>query len=961
VHQSSHAPVLTYMKPSLLLLLGFFLMVPASLAQPTQGNRLGAVRGQVVQSDSARTPLPSATAVLRVAETSALVTGAATDSTGRFVLRNIRPGRYQLTVTFVGYAPATRDVVVAQGPVDLGVITLRDDAAALRELEVQGQVIAVQQRGDTLSFDARAFAVNRDATVEDLVRRMPGVTIENGRVQAQGEEVRQVRIDGRQLFGDDAAAALRNLPAEIVSQVQVFDQQSDQAMFTGFNDGNEQRALNIVTRTSFRNALFGRAFGGYGNEGTYSTGINANSFQGDRRFNLIAQSNNINQTSFSIEDIVGALGGPNIGGMMRMMGGGRPGGGAVMMRPGGGGGGGGFGSELSQFLGGNNSGISTTHAIAFNYSDRFSPRLEMNASYFLNANVTDAREQVFQQYVAPPLTDQTYSESGLNETRGQTHRFNARVTYTHNRRSSVILTPRINVQLRDADANQVGSAFGPQGILSSTSSQSGQKSNALTFSNDLLLRHRFETARRTVSLNLNTSLTDRTSDRTLDGINRTYMNGALAREVRQLQEISTVAQTLGWGATLTYTEPIRQNGIGELSYAYSFNQNDNDQQTLDLMGVVPTIDPTFSSTFQSGFASHRVSAGYRYQKDKLNFNTSVGLQFAEQDREQTFPTRRIQNRSYVNVLPSANVRYNFSRTRNLNVFLRAFTNQPSLTQLDDAIDNSNPLRVSRGNPNLDPEQRTSLTIRYLASQPAQGGVFVAVLNGQFTQNYIGSRTLVIARDSSITPDLVLPAGAQLSETVNAGNSFSLRGFSTIGRQIRPLKMNANINTSATWQRTPGFVNGRLSDTDNFSVGPGVTLTSTASPNVDVNLSSSTLISLVNNTLLPERNTRFLTQATRLAATFTLPRGMVLTSTATHQAYSGLDGAEPFLLWNVGVGQKFLANQAAEVRISANDLLNQNNNFRRNVTDLAVSDVTSNVLQRYVQVVLSYTVRPRMRF
>lgn len=947
------------MKTRLLLLVGFCLLVPAALAQPTQGNRLGAIRGQVVQNDSARTPLPSATAVLRVAETNALITGAATDSTGRFTLRNIRPGRYQLTVSFVGYAPATRDVVVAQGPVDLGVIVLRDDATALRELEVQGQVIAVQQRGDTLSFDARAFAVNRDATAEDLVRRMPGVTVENGRVQAQGEEVRQVRIDGRQLFGEDAAAALRNLPAEIVSQVQVFDQQSDQAMFTGFNDGNEQRALNIVTRTSFRNALFGRAFGGYGNEGTYNTGLNANAFQGERRLNLIAQSNNVNQTNFSIEDIVGALGGPNMGGMMRMMGGGRPGGGGqvMMMRPGGGG----FGGELSQFLGGNNSGISTTHALAFNYSDRFSPRLEMNASYFFNANDTDAREQLFQQYVAPPLTDQTYSESGINDTRGQTHRFNARVTYTHNRRTSMILTPRLNVQLRDATANQLGTAGGPAGTLSSSSTLSEQNSSALTFSNDLLLRHRFETPRRTVSLNLNTSITNRDTDRSLDGVNRTFMNGMLAREIRQLQEVTSVAETVGWGATLTYTEPIRQNGIGELSYAYSYNQNDNDQQTLDLLGIAPVIDPTLSSTFQSGFASHRLSAGYRYQKDKLNFNTSLGVQFAEQDREQTFPTRRILQRSYVNVLPSANLRYNFSRTRNVNIFLRAFTNQPSLTQLDDAIDNSNPLRVSRGNPNLDPEQRTSLTIRYLASQPAQGGVFVAVLNGQFTQNYIGSRTLVIARDSSITPDLTLPAGAQLSETVNAGNSVSLRGFTTIGRQIRPLKMNANLNASATWQRTPGFVNGQLSDTDNFSVGPGLTLASTASPNVDVSLSSSTLISLVNNTLLPERNTRYLTQSTRFATTLTLPHGIVLTSTATHQAFSGLDGAEPYLLWNAGIGKKFLANQAAEVRISANDLLNQNTSFRRNVTDLAVSDVTSNVLQRYVQVVLSYTVRPRMRF
>ena len=243
---------------------------------------------------------------------------------------------------------------------------------------------AIVQKGDTSEMNAANYKVNPDATAEDLVRKMPGVTSSNGQVQAQGEQVKKVLVDGKPFFGDDPNTALKNLPAEVISKIQIYDGRSDQSAFTGFDDGNTTKTMNIITKMGFKNGLFGKAFGGYGRsfDGTgdinkYKAGINLNYFSGDRRFTLLSQMNNINEQNFSIEDIMGSMGGGSRGG--------RGGGGGMF-----GGAGGGMGGA-SQFFVGSQNGITSTAAIGFSYSDKLGKKktVDFSASYFLNNTDND--------------------------------------------------------------------------------------------------------------------------------------------------------------------------------------------------------------------------------------------------------------------------------------------------------------------------------------------------------------------------------------------------------------------------------------------------------------------------------------------------------------------------------------------------------------------------------------------
>ncbi|HUP11707.1 MAG TPA: hypothetical protein VM187_05835, partial [Niastella sp.] len=319
---------------------------------------------------------------------------------GAFIFENVTPKKYyRLIVESVGLGAFQMTVYVKDSSVlDMGNIPISKTAKILNEVSIFSSAPQVKQKVDTVEYSASQFKVNPDANVEDLIKKMPGVTVDRqGNVTAQGEQVRKVTVDGRDFFGDDATAALRNLPAEIIDKIQVFDKLSDQAAFTGFDDGSSQKAINVVTKANMRNGQFGRMYTGYGTDDRYSAGGNVSFFKNNRRLSFVGLFNNINQQNFSSQDLLGVTssGGGRPGGFG---GGGGPGqnrGGGGPTRGGGGPGGGNFGNFGGQgnFLVGQQNGISKTNALGVNFSDQWGKKLSVSGSYFFN-NTNNANNQL---------------------------------------------------------------------------------------------------------------------------------------------------------------------------------------------------------------------------------------------------------------------------------------------------------------------------------------------------------------------------------------------------------------------------------------------------------------------------------------------------------------------------------------------------------------------------------------
>lgn len=885
----------------------------------------------------------------------ASVKGAVTDRKGAFTVDGLQAGRHGVRISFVGYAPFTTTVTVTNGPMALGTVRLSNSGVDAKEVIVSERAVPMVQKGDTSEFNANAFKVNKDANADDLVQKMPGVTVTDGRVQAQGEDVRRVLVDGRPFFGNDPNAALRNLPAEIIDKVQVFDAQSDQTRFTGFNDGNTTKTMNIMTKMGMRNGVFGRATAGYGDADRYKAAGTLNVFDGSQRITLLAQSNNINEQNFSIEDLVGAFmpGGSAGGGRMRRMGqmmSAMPNASNMMRRFGGGG--------MGDFLVDQRNGVTTTHAAGVNYADKWGSAVDVSGSYFINWSDNTATQNLLRQFVLPSLQDQAYTQDDLNDSRNVNHRLNLRMEVALDTNTSFMLSPRLSVQNNRGTTSYLGQTTALADTLNRTSNRTSTGLTGLNFSNDLLFRHRFATRGRTLSVNLNTQANDNDGDNTLLATNEYVGTGGFVDTVDQHSSLVKDGYTIA--PNVTYTEPILENVGLSLSYNASYAVNTSDRRTLTpdpQTDEFTVLDTLLSNTFSSTYMTQAVAPTVQWQDGDWQANAGVSFQWADLSADRTFPLSTTVRRSFRNVLPNASVRVPFSKDANLRFNYSTRTNAPSVDQLQNVLNNSNPLQLSIGDPNLVQDLSHNVSARLSTAAPESRTNFFAVISGSITEDYIGNST-VIADADTVVDGISLGRGAQLSRPVNLNGYASMRAFSTYSFPLDVISSNINVFASFNLTRTPGLVNGVENIANAPTYGLGVVVSSNVSQDLDFTLSTNINANQVRNSVRSDLNSDFLSAFSRLRWSWTIWEGIVLAGDVSNQINSGYNQGFDQNIWlvNLSVAKKFLENDRAEVRLSANDLLNQNNTINRNITDAYTEDVQANILRRVILLTFSYNIR-----
>ncbi|MGL5317477.1 MAG: carboxypeptidase-like regulatory domain-containing protein, partial [Bacteroidales bacterium] len=325
------------------------------------------ITGTVMETRS-NLPLTSATVSITKDGSTDKPFYATTDPDGKFSIQKVPQGSYLLKITFIGFKSYQKKFKSLPENGKLGSFYLQEESIELNEVVAQGRATRATQKEDTLTYNASAFKTMAGSSTEQLLAKMPGIVVDGSGVQAQGEQIKKILVDGKPFFEGDPTLALRNLPADLVESIEVFDKMSEQAEFAGFDDGNSQKTINIRTRAQNKAKQFGRASAGYGTEDRYQLNGSYNYFKGDRRITLLGMSNNINQQNFSQEDIAGAMGG------------GRRGGGG------------------SGFMIGQLPGITNTTALGMNYSDQWGEKIKVTGSYFFNRSKNDEESYASRSY-----------------------------------------------------------------------------------------------------------------------------------------------------------------------------------------------------------------------------------------------------------------------------------------------------------------------------------------------------------------------------------------------------------------------------------------------------------------------------------------------------------------------------------------------------------------------------------
>ena len=863
--------------------------------------------------------LPAATVVLLNPEDSTVVAGGVTDFEGVFELTNLKPGKFIFRGQYVGYRPFSKSIELRGENLDLGILVMEEEPTLLKQVIVESRRATGIQNGDTTEFNAAAFKTMRDASAQTLVEKLPGINLENGSIQAQGENVTQVLVDGKEFFGKDVKSALQNLPAEIVQSVQIYDRKSDKAQLSGFDDGEEQKTINIVTKPDRRTGKFGRASLGYGPDGRYLAGASVNFFNNDRRITVTGLSNNVNTVGYSAD-------------------------------------------ANSQGEARSQNGIITTNLLGVNFSDEWGEGIEIAGSYQYNRGENEGNSTLIRDYVLPSSEGQLYRESNFDIRNNIDHRFNMRFEYNINDRNRLLIIPNISVRDDQENSSFFGRTTFDGAPLNQTENDLRADNKDFDLNNRVYYSHKFLKKGRTFTLGLNTSYATNQ-----DEANRLAVNDFLGQQARQeiLDQYTTRDRKgFSWEADFSYTEPVGKRGQIELEYEVGNNLNESDKITYDVLEdpdpdeVILLPDTALSNTFTSDYLSQEVELGYQYRVEKFRIQVEAEYRQADLQNDQAFPQPFFLERTFRNIAPTVRLDFQFSKTSRLDLDYDTRTNFPSIGQLQDVIDITNPLRLRTGNPDLAQAFTHRIRGRYRNRNRKTDRSIFAYMQASITDNFITNSSTIAEETTELEEGVILERGSQLFFPVNVDGYWDLRSYFSYSFPAEVIKSNINFNSSLNFSHRPGVVNEAVNFVDNTSFRLGFRLSSNISERVDFNFSTRSSYNIVDNTLRPTLDNNFFSQSTSLSADWIVWKDLVYRLDLNHRYNGGLDDDldRSFILLNMSIGTKVFRNDCGELSLRVYDLLGQNTRINRSVTELYVEDVQSNVLQRYFMLTFSYNIR-----
>ena len=929
---------------------------------------------------------------------------------GRVSISGLAYGSYTLSASFIGYKDAVKQFKLSSESLALGNVVMTESAERIETVVKTVKALRTSQNGDTLSYSAGAFKVSNDADVEGLLKKMPGITITNGSVEAQGETIKKIFVDGKEFFGEDVNTAIKSLPAEAVDRIEVFNKLSDQAEFSGMDDGEGYKAINIVTKENMRQGQFGKMYAGYGYEPKsddelakghkWIIGGNVNFFHGDSRVSLIGLFNNVNQQNFSFEDILGVSGQQGGRGMRGAVG-------QYMVRP--------------------QNGIALVNSIGANYSDEWGRRknVKFQGSLFFNNTDTDNNSRTEKWYESPMPIGYMWQQ-GISNTINYNARFNARLDWKISRNASLMSRTSFSYQGNNPTSDTEGYTHGyaydqsydpdvddPHQALSYTKSHSWSNMNAFRFFEFLQLRTKLGKPGRTLTIDgrfnyQNNEREQKTSANDANSIpygsniydteyNKYFGDGGLSWQDMQnasnfyyplYQYIHRPSEEYTIRANVTYNEPISQYAQISLQYRMSYENEMNDKNTYytdDLWSKGSMVkNESMSQKFQSGFWTHRVGPGFRfsknkntvvlnlsYQRDELNGNI-IGAQGDKIDKH-------YNKFSYFGM---ANVAFN--RENTLRIFLRSWSGNPSVSQLQSIFDVSNPQYISIGNKNLDPSFTHNLSMHYNLSKVDKGITFMWMFNAQMQQNYISQSTWNNPMGWDLPKefgDLTIPTDKdgnayrpkEVTSYENMDGYYSLRTHVSLGVPLSFMKCNLNIRGGVNYNRVPSAIYAtgsgnvlqnmidHIYDTNyanNIGYDAGVALGSNISENIDFTVSWNGTYNQAWNTIGQTTKNNYFNHSVNGNVKWTFLKRLTLTAAVSYVQYVGFTNKynEDYVLCNLYLGCKVFKNKRGEIQVGVNDIFDQNTSFARSTGSGYTQNSWNSCIGRYFSVQFVYNLR-----
>jgi hypothetical protein len=903
------------------------------------------VHGMVV--DSTKLGVPGSSIVLTSDKGDS--TQAIADAKGNFVFPSVKGTKVTIVVNSIGYTSLKRHYTLDNtiNPADLGTIIIKAQSNVLNQVNIRG-VVPITLKEDTVEYQASAYKVRENAPVEDLIKKLPGVDVDvNGNITTQGKQVTKVRINGKDFMGGDVQSATKNLPADVVENIQMIDDYGDQANLTGVKTGEPDKIMNITIRKDKNYGYFGQATVGDGedvlpasqgipDENRYIGSVNAFNFNGDQQIALLGSINNTNVNTFTFNSTGGGAssGGGGFGG-----GGGR--GNAAR------------GAANNGSLITTQNGLTDAHSLGANFRDQWGKYLSVYGSYSFADNTVNTISNTYQQNTAlnnPSTQQQNSTEKDENIN----HRFTWNMEYKPDTVNYVKVTPTFSYAGTNTNDNEAVNLMREGSTSSAYTSLTNGDSQAPTYGFTLLYNHKFKHRH---NLSINITLNSAPSWAYQNPI-YDYTVGAPTAPANQV--INTYSRTDSYGTTVSYLFPIGR--LSYLEFNYNFNRaiTTNNLQTDTLYDPAAysfKSDSALSNVYNYTFTTNKVGLNYRFIQKKYNYTLGVGFQPSVLDGSS--PVTGVETHIYsFNVIPTARFAYNFSRSRNFTLNYNGSSSTPSFSQLQPVINFANALYPVEGNPDLKPQFTNNFSIRYNNFSFATGDIFFASFQYQAISNYVATNTTTYPRKYLPDPRF---ANTILTQYLNANGYNSTSGQLTYAKPIDNRLFTFYFRGTVTYANNIGYLTNIDSTTyasttveniaKNLQFTPQFQFRVDIPDRIDAQFLTNYAINKTDNSV-----NNALTEGTSDIRTWNIGVNgknyfgdwtfSYDYTKATNYGYAAnLKVTNPNIL-NLYVERRFMKDHRGTIRLSAFDLFNENTGFSSTQTASSITETHVNRLARY---------------
>ncbi len=821
-----------------------------------------------------------------------------TDRDGVFIIPRLRPGKIRLGVSYIGFQNFSEEYDVRED-LDVGEILLK--SVVLDEVEVKTVLPLALQRGDTTQFNAAALKVAADADLEALLKKLPGFEIVDGKIMAQGKEVKKLYIDGMEYSFNAPAAALKNLPAKLVDKIKMYDDRSEEAKFSGYDDGQKFRTLNIQTHEPDKMKIFGMATTGYGvtippenmfKEKNYQGTLSGNFFDRKRKITVAGDVNSTGQNN----DLPG-----------------------------------------SDYKG---KGSNNSHSVFANVSVKLGEKTDFSGNYHYSGNNSYAASLSKQEYFPTDrYENRIYDAENHSWGIGSQQSLNLHTDIRLNENNRISLSPVFSASRDNRRSLSFGSSIENNDTISSSGLFSRDKNNSIHTGAEILWMHAFPKKGRTFTLRFGGNYDENTSDELQNNQERSLNSENVYADTLRNLMISNRRGGYSWNTSFSWSEPLTEHARLGFNYAYRENTEHTDQKSLTYKDrefrELAGIDTAQTNELRNSYRIHSYGANYNYFQNKIRLNGGLSLSHTRMSNRYKYlavPDSLIKS-MYINVTPLISAGVKMGANSNLDFSYRGYSSSPDARQLQDLLDVSNPMQIFRGNPALRKSYHHSVAFTYARSFPEKSVFWNAALSGGQTFNQMASNVKFIQRDTVIRGYAVL-RGVRLTTPVNLNGNWDVSARVDYSFPWEKLKLRFNTALSYRYSRVPSIYDDLKNETNAHSAGLRLNINTNISENIDFYLSSDSDYTYSRNTTTG--GTQNFNENVNVYGRWIFWKGWFISSGYAGTFYVNKKGEtvnQTRHLLNVQLGKKFGKDKNIDIAVLANDVLNQQNTINYTVNDL----------------------------